>query len=93
MIIMATTNKYEEIKEMCPELFRPGRLTPVHFDYINKDTLQEISMFYFKRKLDCYIPDVLSIPTSQIIELAFESLNMPDSYDYFTNKFNILIRT
>lgn len=93
MIIMATTNKYEEIKEMCPELFRPGRLTPVHFDYINKETLQEISMFYFKRKLDCYIPDVLSIPTSQIIELAFESLNMPDSYDYFTNKFNILIRT
>jgi len=92
MIIIATTNKYEEIKQMCSELFRPGRLTPVHFDYINKETLQELSMYYFNQTINHYIPDILPIPTSQIIELAFESLNMTNSFDYFVNHLNILIR-
>jgi hypothetical protein len=30
-IIIATTNKYDEINKMCPALFRPGRLTPIYF--------------------------------------------------------------
>lgn len=92
MIIMATTNKYQEIKEMCPELFRPGRLTPVHFDYINKETLQEISMYYFQQPFPDYLPDILTIPTSQIIELAFEALNMSVPHEYFVNHLNKLIR-
>lgn len=92
MIIMATTNKYQEIKEMCPELFRPGRLTPVHFDYINKETLQEISMYYFQKPFPDYLPDMLTIATSQIIELAFEALNMEEPHQYFITHLNKLIR-
>ena len=30
-IIIATTNKFDEIKNECPALFRPGRLTPIEF--------------------------------------------------------------
>lgn len=92
MIMIATTNKYDEIKDYCPELFRPGRLTPVYFGYIHKETLQDISIYFFNKKLTGYIPEVLSIPTSQIIELAFESINYSkDSYEYFSNKINILM--
>jgi SpoVK/Ycf46/Vps4 family AAA+-type ATPase len=88
MIIIATTNRYDEIKEMCPELFRPGRLTPVHFDYINRETLQELSQYYFGRKIESYLPDMLNIPTSLIVELAFEALNNADSHVYFVKKLN-----
>jgi SpoVK/Ycf46/Vps4 family AAA+-type ATPase len=96
MIIIANTNKYDEIKNMCPELFRPGRITPVYFGYINKETLQDISKFYFGKKLTGYIPDVLSIPTSQIIEVAFESLLFAkdsnlDPYVYFSDQMNKLM--
>lgn len=92
MVMIANTNKYDEIKQMCPELFRPGRISPVHFGYINKETLQDISHYFFKRKLCGYIPDVLSIPTSQIIELALESLTFSkDSFEYFSNQMSTLL--
>ena len=88
MIIIANTNKYDEIKTMCPELFRPGRLTPIYFGYINKETLQEISLYFFKKKLTGYIPNILTIPTSQIIEIAFESITLDkkNAFNYFSSK-------
>lgn len=93
MIIMANTNKYDEIKEICPELFRPGRLTPVYFGYIDESTLQDISMYYFNRKLSGYIPHQIKIPTSQIIEIALESSQIypNDSFTYFSKRINILL--
>lgn len=90
--MIANTNKYDEIKEMCPELFRPGRITPVYFGYINKETLQDISKYFFGKKLSGYIPDVLTVPTSQIIELAFEAMSFGDnSYKYFSEHMNQLM--
>ena len=95
MIMIATTNKFDEIKEICPELFRPGRLTPIYFGYINKDTLQEISLFYFNRKITSYIPENMIIPTSQIIELALEAKSqniLPNAqFNFFTNKLNLVL--
>jgi len=92
MIIIANTNKYNEIHSMCPELFRPGRLTPVYFGYINKETVQDISKYFFGKKLTGYLPDVLSVPTSQIIDLALESSTCSnDPFDYFTEKLNRLL--
>jgi SpoVK/Ycf46/Vps4 family AAA+-type ATPase len=88
MIMIANTNKYDEIHEMCPELFRPGRLTPVYFGYINKETLQDISKYFFGKKMTGYIPEVLNIPTSQVIDVAFEALVLEKehSHDYFNKK-------
>lgn len=78
-ILLATTNKYDEMKAIYPELFRPGRLTAVYFGYITKAVLQEMSQYYFQRKIDWYVPDTLTIPTSQIIGLALEAKSIPDS--------------
>lgn len=88
-LIFATTNDFDEIYKMCPALFRPGRMTPVFFGYANIETIQEISEFYFKKRLNIYIPEQHHIPTSQIIELALEAINyeklgnLDDKFDYF----------
>lgn len=71
-IIVATTNNYDKIKGICPELFRDGRMTPIHVGYIDVATLQEISMFYFAKKLKGRIPENITIPSCTIIELAIK---------------------
>jgi hypothetical protein len=98
MIIMATTNKFDEIKNSCPELFRPGRLTPVYFGYIHIETLHEISRFYFGKDYKGYVPHQIKIPTSQIIEIALESKcfrkegdeGLESPYSYFCEKISKL---
>ncbi len=71
-IMMATTNKYDMIKTICPALFRPGRLQPVHFGYAEEETMQDISMYYFGEKLNAHVPEIHQVPTSKIIEVALE---------------------
>jgi hypothetical protein len=72
-IIIANTNDYDGIRELCPALFRPGRLTPVYFGYLDKPTIQQLSEYYFKKSLDIVIPQEIKVPTSQIIELALSA--------------------
>lgn len=72
MIIIATTNDYEGIKELCPELFRPSRLTPIEFGYLDKNSLQSLSKFYFNKELELDLTSDLIIPTSQVVEKALE---------------------
>ena len=92
-IILANTNKYDEIKDLCPALFRNGRMTPVHFGYIDADTLQDISLHFFNKKLEGYVPKVLSTSTSEIIELAFESLAInKNPFTYFNEKLQKLMK-
>lgn len=92
MIMLASTNKYEDIKELCPELFRPGRMTPIYFGYIDKKTLQEISLYFFKQKLPFRIPQEITIPTSEIIELALKAQQMKaNDFDYFSKQIKELL--
>lgn len=79
-IIIATTNKYSEIKKESPALFRHGRLTPVEVKSINCDSLQELSQYYFQEDLpEVFIDKLfaeeenLKIQTSHIIGIAVES--------------------
>jgi hypothetical protein len=72
-IIIATTNKYKEISELCPALFRPGRLTPVEFGYMDWDSLQQMTKHYFKQELTIDRVDEINVPTSEIVELALDS--------------------
>lgn len=76
-IIMATTNKYDKIYEICPDLFRPGRLQPIYFGYVEEETIQDISMYYFGEKIKLQVPKNHKLPTSKIIEIAiyFKDLN------------------
>jgi hypothetical protein len=71
-IIIATTNKYKEISELCPALFRPGRLTPVEFGYMDWSSLQQMTEHYFKQRLT-FKETEIKIPTSEIVELALDS--------------------
>jgi adenylate kinase family enzyme len=72
-LMFATTNDYDEIKEMCPALFRSGRMTPIYFGYPDADIIQEISEFYFNNRLTIYIPTHHKISTSEIIECALKN--------------------
>jgi predicted kinase len=88
-ILIGTTNKYDEIASLCPELFRSGRMTPVFFGYITRDVLHDVTKFYFNKKVDGYIPEILNIPTSKIIEMAIEhSFNKEHGF----NKFKIQLK-
>ena len=79
-ICIATTNDIETIKELCPPLVRPGRLTPYHFGYPSLKIINEISNYYFNENLNLldYSYDIIvQKPTSQIIEIAL-SCKMDD---------------
>ncbi len=72
--------------------FRPGRLTPVYFGYIDQETLQDISMYFFNKKINGYLPDIIMLPTSLIIELAFEALSFDkEPHTYFMTKLHKLM--
>lgn len=96
-LIMATTNNFDKIYEICPPLFRAGRLTPVHFGYATYDTINDISKFYFKQELTIMVPSDHKIPTSEIIELALESDNMVNlknltaKHAYFQERLNKML--
>ena len=96
-LIFAMTNHYDKIKKECPALFRPGRLTPVYFGYIGRETLLDIIKYYFKNKLTIpasdldslpsefhSLPNEFRIPTSEIIEQAiYFSGRGTDGYSKF----------
>lgn len=91
-IIIATTNHYEKIKEILPALFRPGRLTPIKFDYLDYTTLQELSMFYFQKELTIPKIDNINIPTSKIIDLSIR-YKLANDFDSFQKELESLVVT
>lgn len=73
MIVIATTNKYKEINDMCPALFRHGRLSPIYFGYAEAKIIQQMSEYYFNEKLDIPINYEPHLATSQILEIIVEA--------------------
>lgn len=93
LIIIATTNHYEEIQKLCPALFRPGRLTPIYFGEPTRDTIVQICQYYFDRKPDFDIPDELHCPTSKIINICLEaSMHTNGEYEYFRSELINLVK-
>lgn len=86
-LIFAMTNHFDKIKAECPALFRPGRLTPVYFGYIGKETLCEIVEYYFKQPLSDSdldsMPGEFKIPTSEVIEQAIYFSTTANDYSRF----------
>jgi hypothetical protein len=81
-IVMATTNNFEKIKNALPALFRSGRMSPIHFDYLDWKSLNELCMYYFNQQLTCE-PHEVTIPTSQIIELAIKHVLTEKKFEDF----------
>lgn len=93
MVIIATTNNFEEIRQVCPELFRNGRMTPVHFGYANGEILQQISTYYFQHPLRVKLPQDLQLQTSHIIEIALEaSMAEKGGFEIFQDQILELIK-
>ena len=82
-IIIAMTNHYEKIKDTCPALFREGRLKPIKLGYLDNKSMNELSNYYFNSDLNIELPEIMNIPTSEIIKLAIKN---KDNFDKFKNE-------
>lgn len=90
-IIIAMTNKYEEISQKCPQLFRAGRLTPIYFGNFNMKILNDVSKHYFGKGIEykCSEETELPIPPSHVMEIiAASSIKETGKYGYFVSELN-----
>lgn len=76
-IIIASTNKFEEMNTLCPALFRHGRLTPIYFGNADSYFINEIAKLFFKQELIINFSNE-NIQPSAVIEMA---LNYVEAYD------------
>jgi DNA polymerase III delta prime subunit len=84
-IIIATTNNYDYIKETCPALVRPGRLTPILFDNTGSETINMIVKKYFNRDFTHTITK--DYPVSYVIDKALECSIYYENIDEAYNEF------
>lgn len=84
-IIIATTNHFEKIRQSLPALFRPGRLTPLEFSYLDWTSLNELTKYYFNTNMKCDSFEVI-IPTSQIIEMAIKHTTTGNNFVQFQDE-------
>lgn len=81
-LIIANTNNYEKIKDAIPALFRAGRMTPVPFGNLDWHSLNQLTMYYFQRTMGI-AEFKITIPTSEITELAIKYILTKHSFDEF----------
>jgi hypothetical protein len=65
--IVATTNDFDYIKEACPALVRPGRLTPLKFDYWDMSEFNMMYEHYFGEKYSGHFASI-DKPPSEILQ-------------------------
>lgn len=85
-IIVATTNCFEEIQGYKPELFRDGRLTPVKFDNMDGNTLNEVSEHFFGKSLMLDIEPSDGLMPSFVLEKATEGKFNEHGWEWFVNE-------
>lgn len=81
-IVIATTNKFPELKAECPELFREGRLTPIYFGYLDANYVNDLIDVFFPNHPEMYIDYDPGLATSHIIEIANTARALNDT-EYF----------
>ena len=83
-IIMAITNKYDELRDKCPALFRAGRMTPVYFGNFDPSMVDRVSRYYFDRP---YVIQTCSLQPSRVMEIVTEAMMLPiGQYEHFIEK-------
>lgn len=91
-IIIAMTNRFDELKDRCPTLFRAGRMTPVYFGEFDQVMLNNISQHYFHQPCHLSTKQKISIQPSKVIEIVVEALMLPQGqYEYFVEKVKMII--
>ena len=84
-IIIATTNKYDEILKMCPELFRPGRLTPYYFGYFDIPTINEVTNYHFNKTIsfDKPVSKINICPAEIMLKIIEAKSNEQKGFTFF----------
>lgn len=90
-LVFATTNKFEEIKVRCPALFRPGRLTPVHFNHLNMEAFDDLCRYHFGKTFEKR-PERIIHCTASLIGMVMKAKTMFDdndrAFEYFQEMFS-----
>ena len=82
-IIIATTNKFDEIYKECPALFRPGRLTPIEFGYLGSKEINKLASRYLGVNINIDFEPKMA--TSKIIEIITYA-KIKNDPNYFTKE-------
>lgn len=93
-IIIAMTNKYEELKDKCPAMFRAGRLTPIYFGNFDSNMINNVSNHYFNQSIKFNKPQDIQLQPSKVMDIVVEARRMnstTDAYEHFRNKINELV--
>ena len=80
------------IKERCPALFRPGRMTPIYFGHPTRTIIEDMTRYYFDREIYIPLPEILKTPTSNLIEICMESQTHSDPFSYYINEMTKLVK-
>ncbi len=91
-LIIATTNYFEKIQNTLPQLFRSGRLSDIKFDYLDWASLNDLTQYYFGKSISLE-EFVISIPTSQVIELAIKYTLSNKAFEDFEKELHDLCKT
>jgi len=92
-IIIATSNKFEEMSKMCPALFRSGRLTPVYFGHADANLINQMCKHYFNKEIELPENYISTIPTSQIIDCVVDtSINHDNDFEYFNKEMKKMLK-
>lgn len=85
-IVIATTNRYNELVEMLPALFRDGRLTPIKFDYFDDNMMNKFCQHYFDENwLGKIQPMPISFLTEQVCQIKLNPA-IKDKYGEFKKR-------
>ena len=84
-LIIATTNYFKEIKNIIPALFRPGRLTPIHFTYLDWNSFNDLCNYYYGQTMECK-PFKINLSTSHLMEIAIKHSIVKKDFNKFTKE-------
>lgn len=71
LMIVATTNHFDQIKDISPALFREGRFEPVYFGNPTPKTMNDMFKFYYNKEIpiDIVLPKRFKKPFSYFTKL------------------------
>lgn len=86
-IYIATTNRFEYIKTLCPALFREQRFKPCYFGYHDLDIIQQICQDYWSKRIEekDIIDHFVPLRPSAVVEMLIGTLQAKEPFEYFQN--------
>lgn len=85
-IIIAMTNDYKKINEICPAMFRAGRLSPVYFGNFDMEMLDRVVKKYFGVGIEYDENIKIEVPPSEIIEMVTPAMIQKMGHKQFIEK-------